>query len=314
MSGRSCDYSPGEERLNVLTHAAGAVLALGGMALVPFVVPEHGVRRVAAFAVYLLALFGMYLASSCYHAARTPERKALLRRFDHAAIYLLIAGTYTPVMLLAAAMLTIFYLTGHGISRIHGAIFFAAIILYTAWSVRQAKREAAVNTAVVEEARKSVSSGNAGAMRLPAAVLLTIAGLALLILGAKLFLAGSVFFARRLQVSDAMIGLPLVAVGTNLTEQSTSVVAAVRGEKDIAIGNVVGSNIFNVFAILGIAPLISPLRNATLSYVDLGVMLLCSVLLLPIMRTGWKISRLEGVFLLLIYIAYTAWLIMQSAL
>lgn len=66
-----------------------------------------------------------------------------------------------PVMLLAAAMLTIFYLTGHGISRIHGAIFFAAIILYTAWSVRQAKREAAVNTAVVEEARKSVSSGNA---------------------------------------------------------------------------------------------------------------------------------------------------------
>ena len=99
MSGRSCDYSPGEERLNVLTHAAGAVLALGGMALVPFVVPEHGVRRVAAFAVYLLALFGMYLASSCYHAARTPERKALLRRFDHAAIYLLIAGTYTPLLL-----------------------------------------------------------------------------------------------------------------------------------------------------------------------------------------------------------------------
>ena len=213
-----------------------------------------------------------------------------------------------PVMLLAAAMLTIFYLTGHGISRI------AAIILYTAWSVRQAKREAAVNTAVVEEARKSVSSGNAGAMRLPAAVLLTIAGLALLILGAKLFLAGSVFFARLLQVSDAVIGLTLVAVGTSLPELATSVVAAVRGEKDIAIGNVVGSNIFNVFAILGIAPLISPLRNATLSYVDLGVMLLCSVLLLPIMRTGWKISRLEGVFLLLIYIAYTAWLIMQSAL
>lgn len=219
-----------------------------------------------------------------------------------------------PVMLLAAAMLTIFYLTGHGISRIHGAIFFAAIILYTVWSVRQAKREAAVNAAVVEEARKSVSSGNARAMRLPAAVLLTIAGLALLILGAKLFLAGSVFFARLLQVSDAVIGLTLVAVGTSLPELATSVVAAVRGEKDIAIGNVVGSNIFNVFAILGIAPLISPLRNATLSYVDLGVMLLCSVLLLPIMRTGWKISRLEGVFLLLIYIAYTAWLIMQSAL
>lgn len=151
-------------------------------------------------------------------------------------------------------------------------------------------------------------------MRLPAAVLLTIAGLALLILGAKLFLAGSVFFARLLQVSDAVIGLTLVAVGTSLPELATSVVAAVRGEKDIAIGNVVGSNIFNVFAILGIAPLISPLRNATLSYVDLGVMLLCSVLLLPIMRTGWKISRLEGVSLLLIYIAYTAWLIMQSAL
>lgn len=83
------------------THIAGAVMALAGMAIVPFAVPEHSAKRIVAFVVYLLALFCMYLASSCYHGVRSPELKAALRKFDHAAIYLLIAGTYTPVMLIA---------------------------------------------------------------------------------------------------------------------------------------------------------------------------------------------------------------------
>lgn len=219
-----------------------------------------------------------------------------------------------PVMLLAAVMLAVFFLTGHGINRIHGTIFFSAIILYTIWSIRQAKREAASDVALDEVAQKSVLPEKGRAMRLSVAIFLVLLGFALLVLGARFFLDGSVFFARLLQVSDAVIGLTLVAFGTCLPELATSIVAALRGEKDIAIGNVVGSNIFNIFANLGIAPLISPLRNATLSNVDLGALLFCSALLLPIMRTGWRISRLEGVFLLLTYCAYTAWLVMQSAL
>ena len=145
-------------------------------------------------------------------------------------------------------------------------------------------------------------------------ILLLIIGLGLILAGANFLTDGSAALAQRFRVPEFIIGLTVVAVGTSTPELVVSVLSAIAGKSDVAIGNVVGSNIFNVFAILGIAPLISPLRNATLSYVDLGVMLLCSVLLLPIMRTGWKISRLEGVFLLLIYIAYTAWLIMQSAL
>ena len=139
-------------------------------------------------------------------------------------------------------------------------------------------------------------------------------GVAALYYGAEFLVRGGVRIAERCRISPLVIGLTLVAFATSAPELVVSVDAAIAGNADISLGNVVGSNIFNVFAILGIAPLISPLRNATLSYVDLGVMLLCSVLLLPIMRTGWKISRLEGVSLLLIYIAYTAWLIMQSAL
>jgi len=100
-----------------------------------------------------------------------------------------------------------------------------------------------------------------------------------------------------------------VAVGTSLPELATSVVAAVKGERDIAIGNVVGSNIFNILAILGAAPLLQPLQGNRISPVDLGVMLFCAVILYPMMRTGNTISRKEGAFLLFIYIAYTTWLI-----
>ena len=106
-----------------------------------------------------------------------------------------------------------------------------------------------------------------------------------------------------------MIGLTIVAVGTSLPELATSVVAAFKGEADIAIGNVVGSNIFNILGILGIAPLISPMKDAALDPVDLAMMIGVSIVLLIMMRTKWKISRAEGGILLLFYIGYTAYLL-----
>jgi len=89
------------------------------------------------------------------------------------------------------------------------------------------------------------------------------------------------------------------------------VVAAIRKEQDIAIGNVVGSNIFNVLAILGVAPLIEPVKAQGISYVDMILMVVLSLILYPIMRSGMKISRLEGGFMLLVYIAYTMYLIVK---
>jgi cation:H+ antiporter len=135
----------------------------------------------------------------------------------------------------------------------------------------------------------------------------------LLVGGAKLFLWGAEYMARLLHLSDAVIGLTVVAVGTSLPELATSLVAAVKREQDIAIGNVVGSNIFNILGIIGIAPLVSPLGNYAINAVDLGVMLLCTIGLLPLMRTGWKISRMEGLLMLLVYCGYTAYLILHHS-
>ena len=218
-----------------------------------------------------------------------------------------------PVMLLAAVLLVVFYLATGGIGRVFAVVFLALFTVYMAWNVRQARRNEKLEPEVVKEAEDAiVQSGGKKELHWLFAVLLVAAGLGLLVGGAKLFLTGSVFFARLMNVSDAVIGLTVVAVGTSLPELATSIVAAVKGENDIAVGNVVGSNIFNILFILGVAPLITPLENATLSVVDMGVMLFCSVILLPFMRTGWKLSRPEGVFLLATYATYTAWLIIAG--
>ena len=103
--------------------------------------------------------------------------------------------------------------------------------------------------------------------------------------------------------------MTVVAVGTSLPELATSVVAAVKGEKDIAIGNVVGSNIFNILAICGIAPLVYPIHAPGINLVDMAVMIGVSLLLYPMMKTGYRISRKEGVVLFLIYVIYTTYLL-----
>ena len=140
---------------------------------------------------------------------------------------------------------------------------------------------------------------------------MTICGLAGLVAGAKLFVNAAIFIARTGGVSDAVIGLTVVALGTSLPELATSVVAAIKRETDIAIGNVIGSNLFNILCILGIAPLLNPIHAPEIDLTDLGTMLFLTFSLFPIMRSNWKISRLEGAFLLLIYCCYTAYLFVK---
>lgn len=136
-----------------------------------------------------------------------------------------------------------------------------------------------------------------------------IAGLGMLILGANIFVQSAVAIARRFNVSDAIIGLTIVAMGTSLPELITSIVAAYKKEADIAIGNVVGSNVFNILRILGITALIIPINSAGLSYVDLGVMLFAAIVLLPLSITGFSISKLEGTLLLTGYAGYIFYLL-----
>lgn len=205
-----------------------------------------------------------------------------------------------PLMIGSAAVLSIFCLMSHGVNRWQGLILFAGIITYTVTSIRTARKEESGNA----EAGEDSSDVN-----LLVAVLFVAGGLGMLVGGAKLFVNSAVYLAKLFKVSDAVIGLTVVAVGTSLPELATSVVAAIKGEKDIAIGNVVGSNIFNVLAICGITPLIAPISAPGISWVDLAMMMGVSVLLYPLMKTGFTISRKEGVLLFAIYAGYTVYLI-----
>jgi len=135
-------------------------------------------------------------------------------------------------------------------------------------------------------------------------VLIAIGGLALLAVGARLMVRGAVSLAADLGVSEAVIGLTVVAVGTSLPELATSVLAAARREGDIAVGNIVGSNIFNLLGILGTAALVRPLDETAMTAIDLGVLVALAVLLLPLARSGWRLTRAEGGLLLACYAGY----------
>ena len=211
-----------------------------------------------------------------------------------------------PVMVISALALAYFCFRGAEIGRLEGGVLFAGLLVYTGWNIYVSRKE---NAAPAEENQEDKSS--------PQPLLLSLfwvgLGLALLVCGANFFLEGAKYIAKLFKLSDAVIGLTVVAVGTSLPELATSVVAAIKKEQDIAIGNVVGSNIFNILGIIGITPLISPLSNYSINAIDLGMMLLCTIGLLPLMRTGWKISRAEGFLMLAVYCAYTAYLIINHS-
>lgn len=207
-----------------------------------------------------------------------------------------------PLLVLTSILMAFFCFVSQGITRWQGAIFFAGIVIYTLYNIYSGKKEGA-------DADDEVSNSKIYPYWLSA--VFVIAGLAGLVFGAKLFVNAAIFIAKAANISDAVIGLTVVALGTSLPELATSIVAAIKGEQDIAIGNVIGSNIFNILCILGIAPLISPIHAPQIVWIDLGVMLFVTLALFPVMRSGWKISRSEGAFFLLIYIAYTAHLFIK---
>ena len=141
------------------------------------------------------------------------------------------------------------------------------------------------------------------------AIVLTVVGLALLLGGSNLFVDGAVNIARHLGWSEKLIGLTIVAIGTSLPELATSVVAVIKGQNDVAIGNVVGSCVFNILGILGVTGLLGGASVPELSWVDLGVLVGVTIAVFPLVRSGGRISRTEGAGLLLTYFVYTVWLL-----
>ena len=203
-----------------------------------------------------------------------------------------------PFAVLASLLMLIFCLDG-GIGRLDAALLFILFAVFMFVTVKYGKNEG-TETKTTEMAP------------LGKAALLLVVGLVCLILGSNLFVDNASFVASTLGVSDAVIGLTIVAGGTSLPELATSMVSAKKGNSDIAIGNVIGSNVFNILMIIGVTGLVKPMHIKGITSLDLIVMLDNMLLLWFFCRTTYKVKRWEGAVLAISYIAYIAWLIAQA--
>lgn len=202
-----------------------------------------------------------------------------------------------PLMVLASLGL-VGVLANGLVSRGEGLVLLAGLVAYAVFTLRAGRREP---DAVQAE---FASAAPGAAWRATAEAGLALAGLGALVAGGHLLVAGAVSLATGLGVDQAVIGLTVVAVGTSLPELATSVVAALRGQGDIAVGNVVGSNLFNVLGILGVTALVRPLAGGAVGALDLAVMLALAVALLPLLSTRLRLARAEGALLVASYVAY----------
>ena len=217
--------------------------------------------------------------------------------------------TVTPLSLRRDASMVVFVsflfvvLTmGHSLMHLHGVLLLSLLFVYLIWAYRSERNGAAPSAELHQAESEEIS-------RIPQSALLTIVsivvGLILLIGGSQVLLKGAIGIAQSLGVSEALIGLTLVAVGTSLPELSISLMAALRGHADVAVGNVLGSNIFNLLGILGVSSILQtlPIHERIVQF-DQWVMLAAALLLFAFLFTGRKLSRLEGTVLCLGYITY----------
>ncbi|MDN3511251.1 MAG: calcium/sodium antiporter [Candidatus Jettenia sp.] len=192
------------------------------------------------------------------------------------------------------------------LSRQEGIILMVGILAYTVYVYRAALRE---SKSVEKEFLEYEESIGVTRDNLKKDIVWIIVGLGALVGGAYLLVHSAVYIARVVGISELVIGLTVIAVGTSLPELATSMVAAIRKESDISVGNVLGSNIFNILAILGIASIIQPLQINTASLrIDMPVMLLFGIILVPIITWKFMITRIQGFLLLAGYSIYILWL------
>jgi cation:H+ antiporter len=212
-----------------------------------------------------------------------------------------------PVMLLITAMM--YPVMGDlVVSRSDGVILLVTLVAYLVFVLRSASEE--TDEVVGEYERFARALANLTGKSALKDMALIAAGSVGLVVGGEAIVDSATFLAQELGVSDLVIGLTLVAVGTSLPELATSVVAALRKEADIAVGNVIGSNIFNLTAVLGTASVIRPFGVAeTVLAIELPAVILLSVLVLPLARPRFQIRRWEGVILLMCYLILTTWVV-----
>jgi cation:H+ antiporter len=202
------------------------------------------------------------------------------------------------------------------IGRLESGILFAGIVAYTIFAIRQGRRED--NPTVQQEYEREFSATTRlGGGQLLLQCLMIVGGLAALIVGARWLVDSAVTIARTLGLSELIIGLTVVAIGTSSPEIATSVIASLRGETDIAVGNAVGSNLFNIMGVLGLAGLVAAqpqgvvVARSALTF-DIPVMIAVTIACLPVFFIGYRVSRWEGVLFLAYAIAYVAYLALEA--
>jgi len=200
---------------------------------------------------------------------------------------------------LGVALLLVLLLMDQYLGRVEGLLLSAGLLAYIWMNVVLARREEPSHGTSAGGQPVSSASRHWGLD-----VLFILGGLAVLVSGSRLLVEHSVSLAAGLGIDEAVIGLTIVAAGTSMPELATSVVAAARGQSDIAIGNVVGSNIFNILGILGVASLVSPFSAPGISMTDYLMMVAFTALVIPLLYTGRVLHRLEGIALLTLYGAY----------
>lgn len=207
-----------------------------------------------------------------------------------------------PIMIVVSLILVGVLANGEA-SRLEGSVLLIGLTVYTVYTFRQARRES-------EEVRDEFSSvASEASVGNVVSVLLVVVGLGLLMGGGHMLVGAAVRLAQSLGIGEATIGLTVVAIGTSLPELATSVVASLRGQGDIAVGNVVGSNIFNIMGILGVTAVVHPLRLGEITWLDLGAMVGLACVLMTMLWTRLRLGRGEGTFLVASFVVYVSWLL-----
>lgn len=211
-------------------------------------------------------------------------------------------------LMIGLSITILLFATDQNVSRIEGWILFTGLAGYIGFLIYKSKNEQSNQDFHTDKEDNSKVSWLLN-------VVFIAGGLLLLVYGSRWLVDGAISFARYLGVSELVIGLIIIAAGTSLPEVVTSVIAAVRGERDIAVGNVVGSNIFNILGVLGIASIIAPAGievSDAIYHFDIPIMIAVAIACLPIFFTEGSINRWEGALLIFYYTAYTLYLILAA--
>jgi cation:H+ antiporter len=297
----------GASRLSSLVGLSPVVI---GLTVVAFgtSAPELAVGVQAAFDDRADLVVGNVVGSNIYNVLLVLGLSALVAPL---IVQQQLVRLDVPLMILASLAFLVLALDGQ-ITTAEGAALFLLLLLYLVAVIRLARRE---SPDVVKEYEAEFGARPAGRRAWLINGTLVLAGLGMLVVGARWLVEGAVSLAVGLGVSELVIGLTVVAIGTSLPELVTSIVAALRGERDLAVGNIVGSNIFNILSVLALTAFVAPggvaVSPAALG-LDIPFMVAVSVACLPIFFTGHVISRWEGALFVLYGVGYTSYLVLDA--